>query len=326
MQKRTTCILLALLLFLFTAGQGFAEESNDSLKNEFMEAYLSTRERPFLNSQEEAWNWACDQVRSFRQRGLDEELIFFLEANMIQFLPEAYIAHFEDFLALSGNVNPVIIACEERRDAGDAEGAKQAIEPWIKYMDEHPEAYAEGKYCLTSPAEVALFMLETGIIDLELTDLNYTALILEYCKVLNASLESNGNVYEKKSETKLNYLKLASEMSPCNARVWEALAGLNTDEYNEYIEKALLYSTDDDTLASVYANLALKYSANDKPELADALCTLCERYGGNALAAKYVLIHTDYEKPADYEALIKDAGIQIGFSEMASRAIKIADS
>ena len=300
-----------------------------TIDEEFMEIYFQTLSKP-LGDPEEAWGWIMDRIRSLRARGLGKNELLELECNAIINLTACYAKHFDDFLALAGDMTPIVIACERLLGKGNGPAAKAAADPYLKYLLAHPEKYNAGQICCQGREEVALRLLDGHKLDGPRAEDNYTMFLVLYCRILDNILSRTPDEISEKDREKECCLNIAVKLSPCNATVWEALARtcMNSDEkkYQEYIQKALRYSYRSGEpygLGAIYANLAMHYAMRD-PQLAYALCDLCREYEGNPVAAELVLNRRGTIKPEDSPALLRIAGIQQGFSSLADAAIQMA--
>lgn len=309
--------------------QPVQKQTPRTLEEEFLDVYLQTRSKP-VGGEEDAWNWVMGQSRSFKNRGLGREEMLELECNMITNLPNCYAKYFNDFLALAGDMTPIVIACERLLEKGNGPAAKAAADPYLKYLLAHPEKYNAGQVCCQGREEVALCLLSGHKLDGPRAEDNYTMFLVLYCRILDNVLCRTPEEILAKDREKERYLNIAAKMSPCNATVWEAFAKIyiNSDEqkYKEYIQKALRYSYrtgEPYGLGAVYANLAMHYTTRD-PQLAYALCELCRNYEGDPIAAEFVLSRKGTAKPKDPDTLLCNAEIQQGFSGLANAAIQMA--
>ena len=300
-----------------------------TLEEEFMDVYFQTRGKP-IGSEDQAWNWIIQQILSLRRRGLGRNEILELECNVITNLPNSYAKYFDDFLTLAGDMTPIVIACERLLEQGKGTAAKAAADPYLNYLQAHPEKYNAGQVCCQGREEVALCLLEGHKLDGPRAEDNYTMFLVLYCRILDNILSRTPEEMLAKDRKKEHCLNIAAKISPCNATVWEAFARIymNSDErkYRDYIQKALRYtyrSGEPYGLGTVYANLAMHYAVRD-PQLAYALCDLCRQYEGDPMAAELVLRRKGATKPENPAALLRSAGIQQGFSALANAAIQMA--
>lgn len=296
-------------------------EKEKTLEAEFLETYLQTRSKP-LGDEETAWNWMVNRILYFKRKGLGREELWELERNIVMNLSNCYQKYFEDFLTLAGDMTPIVLACEQLLEEGRGQEAKKVAEPYLKWLLAHPEKYDAGHYCVQCKEEAMLCYLEGMPLKGPRAEDNYTAFLVLYCRILDHIMPGTKEEIEAKEKEKEHLLWIAAKLSPCNATVWEAMAKLKSSQnelyYQDCIDKALRYSVrtgEPYGLGTVYGNLAIHYAVRD-PELAKALCIVCRRYGGEPIAAEYVLRKRNVPDPVDPDALLRNAGIQIGFSQI----------
>lgn len=299
----------------------------ESLKADYLSVLLQTSGKP-LGDEQEAWNWMMGQIRSFKQRGLDRSFLMTLECNAIKYLTNCYRQHFSEFLAMSGDMTSIVLACENMLEQGNGQKAKEIADPYLQYLLSHPELYNNRQLCIQNRAEATLCILEGISIDAPKAKDNYTMFFVLYCRILDNILVRTRDELDMRNVEKEKNLQIAARLSPCNATVWEALAkiysSIDDEKYDQYIQKALRYALREGEpygLGTIYANLAMHYSTKN-PSLARALCDFSRRYDGNPMAAELVLHKCNTPEVNNPSELLRAAGIQIGYSEIAKIALK----
>lgn len=290
-----------------------------SLQDEFMSVYLQTRSKP-LGAEEDAWTWVVEQIVSLKLRGLDRELVTELLCNVVTNLTNSYRRHFSDFMKLAGDMTPIVISCERLLEQGKGQEAKAIADPYLQYLLANPGLYTQNQICVQNRAEELLCLLENIDTNVPKAQDNYTMFFVMYCRILDNILHNTAEEAAQANREKEKYLQYAAKLSPCNATVWEAMARIyisgDEKQYRGYINKALKYSLREGEpygLGAVYANMAMHY-VNRDPKLSRALCTVCRRYGGNPVAAEFVLSRMNVPEAENADEVVLNAGIWVGFS------------
>lgn len=304
------------------------EKKRENLEREYTKTYLQTQSKP-LGGEEEAWNWMRERLQYFKAAGLEQDKLAELGCNVVLNLPESYRKFLPDFLALAGGVTPILLACGRLLADEKAQAAKETAAPYLQYLLAHPEKYAQGRSCIQSREEAMLCQLEGCKLDGPPTEDNYTLFFLVYCKILDNILAFSPEEADARKREKLRCLKIAARISPCNAAVWKELAAiyLNQDEpYQEYSGKALRYCLEKGEpfgLGAIYGDMAVHYAEKD-PVLAKALCMVSKMNDGKPFAAEYILSKKDVAEPEYPRTVLRNAGIQEGFSPLV-KAVREAN-
>lgn len=296
------------------------------IDREFMNVFMQTRSRP-AGDPHSAWNWVMDRIAYFKREGLARDKLYMLEGNVLLQLTDCYLANFSEFRSIVDDVTPVILTCESL-SARDAELARTIAEPYVRYLLSIKDEYFGKEICCQNQQEAfILFEDFPAMAGMPRTKDNYTYLFVLYCRILDNILFQAASDMDTRKAEKRELLHIAKEISPWNSTVWEALSRTADSEeaYQDYIKKALRYSTQAGEpygLGTIYANLALHFASKD-PQLAQALCYICKKYNGNAMAAGFVLSKQSAAMPITSEAqavsALQAAGIQTGYSDLVKR-------
>lgn len=310
-------------------------ESDNTLEKDFFDVYLQAKGTPLGNPMD-AWNWIMEKIAYFKENGLDRNKLYSLEGNVLLYLTPCYLSHFAEFQTTVDDVAPVIQTCEFLLKAENPLMSKQIAEPYVRYVESIQEEYLEGHFCVQGKNEFYLLWTDhEEMRGFNPTKDNYTYLFVMYCRILDCILYSTEQEYNYAQSEKRRLLNIARTISPCNATVWEALSRVSNseEEYSEYISLALKYSLrpgEPYGIGAVYRNLATHYLQKDL-ELFEALYEFTEKYNGDTTMLIYILSKINQEPREriplnEAENILKAAGIQVGLSELAKRALVISEN
>lgn len=288
--------------------------------------YLATRailENEDCHNHADSWSWICGKLAYFKIRGLKRSQYSELCWYAIRLFRDQYNSFFSDFLNIIGSVTYITDTCERYLSFGNLDSAYGIAVPCMSYLKQHSELYSRGQLCFASPEEAVLFAAEQGDNGEERAEDNYTGFFLCYARIINGLLEvSDMDACKMRLERDL-CLELAAKLSPYNAAIWEFKAAIcrsiDREKYWENINKALKYSVSIGGpygIGRVYANLAVYYS-DQNYALAHALCEVSRRFGGYPEDAEVMLSGCQYDPFPDAELAVHQAGIQVGFSNLA---------
>ena len=307
------------------------ESSILSVKKEFSELKQFLEKHP-ADDDAAGWKFFCGKLAYFKVRQLEQRSFEELVLYAMQNYPGQYAANFESFLKIIEKVSFVTVACEQLLRDNRTEDALAAAKPCVACLKARTDLHSNEQLCFSSVEEAVLYVAEKGDSGENRADDHYAGFFLVYVDVLLKHVSQYGELREtEKCEIEL-FLDHAEKLSPCNARLWELRARTyrESDEkkYLECIRKALLYSIPDsvnDVLGDAYANLAAYYSARNYA-LADALCTLSCKYGGESGPVKQIISEFRYDPFPDAEIAVHQAGIQVGYSSLSRMATEKADA
>ena len=293
------------------------------------EEYLTTRsilEDEDCHKNADSWNWICGKLAYFKIRGLKRSQYSELCWYAIRLFRDQYNGFFSDYLNIIGSITYITDACERYLSCGNLDAAYSTAVPCMTYLKQYPERYSRGQLCFASPEEAVLFAAEQGDNGEKRAEDNYTGFFLCYARIVNGLLEvSDMDGGELRQERDL-CLELAAKLSPYNAAIWEFKAAvcrsIDRKKYWECINNALKYSVAVGApygIGQVYANLAVYYS-DQNYALAHALCEVSRRFGGYPEEAEVMLSGCQYDPFPDAELAVHQAGIQVGFSNLARMA------
>lgn len=293
------------------------------------EEYFVTRsilENEDFHKNADSWNWICGKLAYFKIRGLKRSQYSELCWYAISFFRDQYNCFFSDFLNVIGSITYITDACERYLSCGNLDTAYNTAIPCMTYLKQYPACYSGGQLCFASPEEAVLFAAEQGDNGENRAEDNYTGFFLCYARIVNGLLEVSDMDGSQLRQERDLCLELAAKLSPYNASIWEFKAavcrGVNREKYWECINNALKYSVEVGApygIGQVYANLAVYYS-DQNYALANALCQVSRRYGGYPEEAEVMLSGCQYDPFPDAELAVHQAGIQVGFSNLARMA------
>ena len=284
---------------------------------------MQTKTSP-IGDHTNAWNWAMKEIAFFKGHNLDRNLLYAFEQNIVMNLTDCYEKYFDQFRITADDITSVIYACEELVSNGNADKAMVIAKPYLSYILSIKDEYLGKQNCIQNQHEAGIMLLDyPDRKSRESTKDNFAYFFVLYCRIIDNILATSKEDLEARNAFKREILMYAKDISPWNSTVWEALSRTNVSdsEYEEYIQKALRYSTREGDLyglGEVYANMAAHYTLSN-PELAQALCYFSRKYGGAPLAAMFILSKQSIPEITDEntaESLLKKAGIQIGLSDM----------
>lgn len=318
-------------MFGFGAKKVEKERTNGTLSEldkEFIEAYKQTCSRP-LGDAEKAWQWAMEQIAYFKGRKLDKKGLHAFEINVVTYLPELYFERFDEFREVVDDATPVVMVCQDMYVAGKAKLAKAFAEPYVRYIESQRNEIIGKKVCCQNSEEGFIMLNDfPELMDKPRTPANYTYLLVMYCTILDAIPYETVEEMDERKVVKNRILSIAKEISPWCSVVYEGLSETvdDEDEYLDYITKALKYTTQGGEpygLGQVYGNLAMHYVLKNE-ELAQALCFMSRKHGGQALAASYVLSKVgsgqkEFTNERSAAKVLKEANIQVGFSPLVKK-------
>lgn len=309
------------------SGKEKMSQADPMLVREFMEVYLQTQSPP-LGDELDAWNWSLERAYYFRRRKLDSDLINMLGENMLMYLTKTYAVHIDGFLGVFGSATAIILTCESQLSKGNPQKAKQIADPYFAYLQQHSEKYSNGQKCFQDGKEEYLYRKTHLMFDaIEYAEDNFTYFWVLYFRILDSILFLSPEEQARRTQLRRTWMETALKISPCNATVYESLSRvyMSSDEktYRKVIDKALSYTYtygEPYGIGAIYNNLAVYYALHE-PSLSYALCMISTKYGGTPTAARYILSKMAPSLAGTMnEALaiqiLRDAGIQVGFSEL----------
>lgn len=296
-----------------------------SLDKEYTELRLFLDSEP-VHDDPETWNWICGKLAYFKMRGLEKYQFGELCMYTIRHFPRQYAEKFDCFMRIVESVSYVTTVCEQFLIEQRHRDAKNVASPCMAYLKECCQLYSQGQLCFSCVEEAIIYAAEYGDSGEKRTPDDYAAFFLCYARILLWKVYH----YEELSHDDRQNIEFclghAENLSPCNASLWELRATTVRDSdpkaYRECIEKALRYSVTTgsiDGLGKIYENLAIFYFPQNYA-LADSLCTLCSKYGGNSEKVKFVLAGCKFDPFPDAEIAVHQAGIQVGYSSLARMA------
>lgn len=276
------------------------------------------------------WSWFCEKLAYFKSRKLEPKYFSELCTYAVTNFPGQYAVNFEAFLEIIERLSYITDACKYLLRENRMEEALAAAKPCMAYLKARTDRYAGGQLCFASMEEAVLYAAEKGDSGENSADENYAAFFLCYANIMLKRVSLYRELGEDAKHETAFCLDHSEKLSPCNASLWElrsrTFREADQKKYMECIHKALLYSVPDgsnDVLGETYANLAFYYSARDYA-LANALCVLSKKYGGDPSAAEAVMSGCHYEPYLDAEITVHQAGIQVGYSSLARMAMEKA--
>jgi len=300
------------------------------IETEFNNVYMQTTSKP-LGDEESAWNWVKERIIYFKENNFNKNKLYQLEKNVLINLTESYLLHFEEYRSIVNDLSPVILACEECLNNGNAEKANKISSPYLKYVKETAAACVGTKICYQNKAEHFLMFFDYNHMkEMPLVDDNYTYYLVLYCRILDNILINHPDKMEKIIVTKRELLNIAKEISPWNSSVWEALSrvAVTEEEYKDCIVRALKYVCIDNGpygIGQIYANMAMHY-IDENSQLSRALCSVSRRFGGNPSGAEYILSKKNIapiSRQTICDNILAENNVQIGYSLLAENARKI---
>ncbi len=272
------------------------------------------------------WNWFCGKLAYYKIRGLDRLRFKELSIYGIKKFPKQYAENFISFLKIIESVSLVTAACEQMLLEQRAEEAMAVAKICMTYLKERTDLYPDGQLCFSSMEEAILYAAERGDRGENRADDNYAGFFLCYANILMKQVLVYEELQEDAKKEIAFCLDHAERLSPCNASLWELRSrtyrASDQKKYMECIRKALLYSIPNDknnVLGNTYANLATYYSTQNYA-LADALCILSAKHGGDPGEVEFIISGCQYDSYPDAELAVHQAGIQVGYSSLVYMA------
>lgn len=300
-----------------------------SVRKEYAD-FRQSLDKSLTNDGPTVWNWICGKLSYFKIRELEQKYFKELSVYAIIQFPRQFALNFESFMKIVENLSFVTAACEQLLKDHRAEDALNVARPCIAHLKERTHLYSNGQLCFSSIEEAVLFAAERGDSGEKRADDNYAVFFLRYADILLKRVSLFEELREEEKREVRTCLDHAEKLSPCNASLWEVRSRTYREsdqkKYMECIRKALLYSIPDDknnVLGEIYENLAAYYSTQNYA-LADALCILCTKYGGDPSNVEFILSGCQYDRYPDAEFAIHQAGIQVGYSSLSRMAVEKA--
>lgn len=283
---------------------------------------------PPVGSTEEAWSRALERLRVYRDAELKDPNLLRLQLNVVENLPGEFAAHVEDYLEAAGSNLAILLFCNRCLSQGKPEEAKKLTEPYLRYLDEHPELFEDGHLELAEDADRAIYEEFHEKIPDERIRHDGIVLFLQMHQQLKRSvLISSAEEMDSSNRDTEHWMTAASKLSPCDANIWLELARArssgDTPAFRSTIRRAMQFAKDKHTLGEAYAELAMSRLGKE-PELASALCTMAQMNGEMAIAPRYLMSKLGVPAvpgPAA-EKMVRNAGIQIGLDPRIQKILK----
>ncbi len=309
------------------AARTFRNREGLSLTDALKRDVASTMYTP-LGGADEAWDWALGRLRVYRDAGVTDMHLLRLQINVVEVLNAQFAAHVEDYLEAAGNNLAIVLVCNKYLEQGKPDEAKKVTEPYLRYLEDHPELFEDGHLELQTETDRAIYEDFHGSVpDERIRNDGIVLFLLMNQQRKRSVLISGPEEMDRTNRDTERWMTAASKLSPCDAQVWLELARArssgDTPAFRSTIRRAMQYAKDEPTLGRAYAELAMSRLAKE-PQLASALCTLAQVYGEMAIAPRYLM--SKLGVPAvprpTAEKTVEAAGIQIGLDPRIREILK----
>ena len=288
-----------------------------------MHDVLSTQSPP-LGPQKEAWNWAIQRLNYYKARKCSDELLLRFQLNVLKLFSE-YQRHVDEYVEAVGHNVPILVTCYQLLQQQQNQKAKEYADPYLQYLDRHPELFNDGHLEISDEEEKRLYYAVYGKQpDARIRDDGIVTFLLLYKELQKGILMRYASDLEERSQFDEKWLERAVKLNPCSASLWIELAknrqNKKNADYDTAIKHALEYATMDGQLSECYSSLAMNKMDVD-PKLSAALCVVAESMGGGFNAARFILSKRNISFPNNDEAIrtVRNAGIQIGYSQLVTK-------
>lgn len=211
--------------------------------------------------------YAKQKINYFRSKGLSDELLYPLEANVSIYLTQYVVDNLIEWYDLLGHrIDSFIMALKKLIDEKEFEKAKKLAEALITFFAVIDESELQNKIAISDDLGLKIYCRIKGVNGAE-KDLfmknDYAIIWVLYAHILK-NTKIMGNDKERfltiEAET---YLKRAIRMNPIRAEAWIEIFPIYTNEPNKYrntLRQAFLYvylPNGFGSLASIYETLAI---------------------------------------------------------------------
>ncbi len=307
--------------------RAFRDREDMSLTEALKQDVAATMYPP-LGGADEAWDWALGRLRVYRDAGVTDMHLLRLQINVVEVLNAQYAEHVEDYLEATGNNLAIVMVCNKYLDQGKPNEAKKVTEPYLRYLEDHPELFEDGHLELQTGTDRAIYKEFHGSVpDERIRNDGIVLFLLMNQQRKRSVLISGPEEMDRTNRDTERWMTAAAKLSPCDAQVWLELARArssgDTPAFRSTIRRAMQYAKDEPTLGRAYAELAMSRLAKE-PQLASALCTMAQVYGEMAIAPRYLM--SKLGVPAvprpTAEKTVEAAGIQIGLDPRIREILK----
>lgn len=309
------------------AARAFRDREGLSL-TEALKRDVAATTYPPLGGADEAWDWALGRLRVYRDAGVTDMHLLRLQINVVEVLNAQFAAHVEDYLEAAGNNLAIVLVCNKYLEQGKPDEAKKVTEPYLRYLEDHPELFEDGHLELQTETDRAIYEDFHGSVpDERIRNDGIVLFLLMNQQRKRSVLISGPEEMDRTNRDTERWMTAASKLSPCDAQVWLELARArssgDTPAFRSTIRRAMQYAKDEPTLGRAYEELAMSRLAKE-PQLASALCTMAQVYGEMAIAPRYLMskLGVPVVPRPTAEKTVEAAGIQIGLDPRIREILK----